>query len=147
MASACTSLLLRSKPVQRNYRHFFKDLKPNRAFKGLIFQKKLWHCFQCFEQVDWATVRSSLCPFGLMSVRATVLLGVCLVGLISIKLLPMGRCPVRLLSSLVTALSGYCLSGKCPSGCCLSGMCPRGSVHRASARSAYCLDTLQKRCS
>ena len=92
-------------------------------------------------------MRSGLCPFGLMSVRATVLLGVCLVGLISIKLLPMGRCPVRLLSSLVTVLSGYCLSGKCPSGYCLSGMCPRGSVHRASARSAYCPDTLQKRCS
>ena len=73
-------------------------------------------------------MRSSLCPFGLMSVRATVLLGVCLVGLMSIKLLSMGRCPVRLLSSLVTVLLGYCLSGKCPSGYCLSGMCPRGCV-------------------
>ena len=27
LASRCTSFLLRTKPVQRNYRHFFKDFK------------------------------------------------------------------------------------------------------------------------
>ena len=32
LASTCTSLLLRSKPVQRNYRHFFWDFKPKSGF-------------------------------------------------------------------------------------------------------------------
>ena len=32
LASRCTSLLLCSKPVQRNYRHFFRDFKLKGAF-------------------------------------------------------------------------------------------------------------------
>ena len=82
-------------------------------------------------------------PDGLMSIQATVLLGVCLVGLITIGLLYVGRCPVRLLSIWVTVRWGYCLSGKCPSGNCLSGRCPRGSMRLASVRSGYCSDILQ----
>ena len=54
----------------------------------------------------------------------------------SIRLLSMGCCLVRLLSSRFTVQSGYCpvrlLSFGCLLGYCLSGMCPRGSVHRAS---------------
>ena len=69
-----------------------------------------------------------------MSVRATVLLGVWLVGLMSTELPSVGCCPVMLLSNRVTVRSGFCLSGKCPSGYSLSGMCPRGSVLRASVR-------------
>lgn len=78
-----------------------------------------------------------------MSVRATVLLGVSVVRLMSIGLLSMGCCPVRLLlSSRVIVRSGYYLLGKCPSGFCLSGMCPRRSVCWASVQSGYCPDTL-----
>ena len=68
-------------------------------------------------------MRSALYPFGLMSVRATVLLAVCLVGLISIRFLFMGRCSVSLLSSMVTVWSGYCLGGTVS----------RVNVHRATA--------------
>ena len=32
LASTCTSLLLRSKPVQQNYRHFLKVFKPKSPF-------------------------------------------------------------------------------------------------------------------
>ena len=74
------------------------------------------------------------CGVGLMSVRANVPLGVCLVGLILV-----GR---LLLYGEITVRSGYCLSYKCPSGYCLSGMCPWGSACRASVRSSYCADTV-----
>ena len=41
-SSKCTSLLLgSSKPVQQNYRHFFKDFKPKCAFKELMQQRLL----------------------------------------------------------------------------------------------------------
>ena len=32
LASTCINLLLHSKPVQQNYRHFFKEFKPKSAF-------------------------------------------------------------------------------------------------------------------
>ena len=51
-----------------------------------------------------------------MSIRvnvhwATAMLGICLVGLMSIRLLSVGCFPIRLLSDLVTVWSGYCLVG------------------------------------
>ena len=82
-----------------------------------------------------------------MSVWPTVLLGLCLVGLVTIGLFYLkaavqpGYSSFRLLSVRVTVRSGYCLLGKFPSGYCLSGMCPRGSVHRANVWLGYCLDT------
>ena len=36
LASTCSSLVLRSKRVHWNYRHFFRDFKPKSAFSGLI---------------------------------------------------------------------------------------------------------------
>ena len=42
LASTCTSLLLRSKPVQWNYRDFFWHFKPKSAFLGL--KELYWLC-------------------------------------------------------------------------------------------------------
>ena len=36
LASQCTSFLLRTKPIQRNYRHFFKDFKQKSALCRLM---------------------------------------------------------------------------------------------------------------
>ena len=56
-----------------------------------------------------------------MSVRATILLGTCLVGLMSIRFPSMGCYPVRVPYGRATVQSGYRLLGKCPSDYSLSG--------------------------
>ena len=41
LASKCTSLLLRSKPIQQNYWHFLKDFKLKRALSGIMKERLL----------------------------------------------------------------------------------------------------------
>ena len=56
-ASTCTSLLLRSKPVQWNYRHFFWDFKSKSTFWGLNENKS----FSSFMENNFFLADSSQC--------------------------------------------------------------------------------------
>ena len=73
--------------------------------KSIHIPRTLGHVLVKYWGDEWSKVT------GLLSGRATLLLDICLIGLMSIGLLYVGHCLVKLLPGLVTVQLGYCRVG------------------------------------